>query len=137
MNGLIIALAVLAVAYFYFYIYKPSTVTPGTVPPVPPSGGSTPPPASVPLTWQDQQCWKDDPVRALPNCPNCETGMNWGYDQCRDYAESKGYNAFALQFGGQCFAGNYPTNDYKKYGVAPGACSATGGGYINRVWHKK
>lgn len=95
---------------------------------------NTPP---IPLKWQDQGCWNDQGIRALPNCANCATKVKWDFNECKNYADEKGYNAIGLQFGGECWTGNFPENDYKRYGASTSVCNDIGGPWINHVWQKK
>ena len=51
---------------------------------------------------------------------------------CYEVAKSKGYSIFALQHGGQCFAGG--GEEYMKHGKATNCGGGKGGGYANSVY---
>lgn len=77
--------------------------------------------------WEHQGCFNDRPERALPTQLNNVTSVQ----DCLKQAKDKGFNTFALQYGGQCFAGN--NADWNKYGSA-GACDRLGGTWTQQVY---
>ena len=77
--------------------------------------------------WEHQGCFNDKPERALPTQLNNVTSVQ----DCLKQAKDKGFNTFALQYGGQCFAGN--NTDWNKYGPA-GACDRLGGTWTQQVY---
>ena len=83
-----------------------------------------------PLPYTDQGCWKDQGNRALNGGP-----QQYGYtvQTCYEYAKSAGSDTFALQDNGWCVTSK-AGDDYKKYGMAEGACAPLGSAWINHVF---
>jgi hypothetical protein len=84
---------------------------------------------SVPTSWKNKKCWKDNQngPRTIPS----QVQTNLTLDSCIAEAERIGWNTAAVQYGGQCFIGN--NNDYKIIGESE-ECSPLGGPWINNVY---
>jgi hypothetical protein len=80
--------------------------------------------------WKYRGCWKDTGDRAVPH----HIGQAGSVAECVAYARSRGYNTAAIQYYGQCFAGNNP--HYQRYGDA-GCCEAMGGAWTQQVYSVK
>jgi Ricin-type beta-trefoil lectin domain len=80
--------------------------------------------------YQYQGCFWDNWNRALP----FEYGAS-SQEQCAQIAANAGMNAFGLQDGRQCFIGNYPQDNFARYGNTGGECGPMGNGWINRVYY--
>ncbi|XP_065647209.1 uncharacterized protein LOC101241784 isoform X3 [Hydra vulgaris] len=87
-------------------------------------------------------CWKDTPIRALFDLEGKSQLLDGSPQQrldplikCYKAAKANGYLIFALQYGGQCFAGNGLA--YQKYGTS-NACNVDGrgGAWSNAVYQE-
>ena len=87
--------------------------------------------ANIPnvMGYEYQGCWGDDGSRTLPNY----LGQVSTKEQCAQKAKDNTFNAFGLQYYGECWAGNYPDNNYKRNGER-GQCSPLGDGWTNQVY---
>ena len=87
--------------------------------------------ANVPnvLGYEYQGCYGDDWSRTIPHQKEDVRTR----EECAKKAKENNMNTFGLQYGGQCFIGNYPEHDYKRLG-SRGQCSPLGDGWTNQVY---
>lgn len=87
--------------------------------------------ANIPnvLGYEHMGCWRDNGRRALPFWQ----GNVANRDQCAQRARDAGMNTFALQYFGECWVGNHPSDNYEQYGLA-GTCPEMGGAWTQQVY---
>ena len=54
--------------------------------------------------------------------------------RCFSLAAARGYRAFAVQYGGECFSGPMAHRTYSKYGRTRGCRGGKGGSWANDVY---
>jgi len=86
-------------------------------------------------------CWLDTSNRAIATLEGVDSRLTGRYQSrdnaihlCYEAAKERGYPAFALQNGGQCFASSDALNMYQQYGAANNCASGKGGRYANDVY---
>ena len=87
-------------------------------------------------------CYKDENVLAIPTLEGRDPILDGPYrerndsiQKCYQATLSRGYPAFAVQFGGECFSSTDILAIYNRYGPST-ACEADGkgGGLANEVY---
>ena len=86
-------------------------------------------------------CWKDKFERAISNLEGQDQLLDGSYPNRKDAihkcflaADSRGFQVFALQDGGQCFSSATAAETYNKYGEASGCAGGEGGSGTNDVY---
>lgn len=86
-------------------------------------------PTDQPKSYTYQGCWRDSGPRALPHF----LGNVRSVDKCATTSEKAGFNAFGLQYYGECWAGN--NTDWNKYGkLDDKGCGELGTAWNNQVY---
>ena len=86
--------------------------------------------------YQYRGCFGDSRWRTLPYM----LGQVRSQDECATRAKNANMNTFGCQYyvsatnTGECWAGNTPDNDYKRFGSRQG-CSPLGDGWTNQVYY--
>ena len=80
-------------------------------------------------------CFVDKSVRAIPYSGKTFSGPN-AIQECAALAASNGYQAFGVQYGGQCYTGSEVHVTYAKYGKASDCdCkNGLGGTWRNNIY---
>ena len=80
-------------------------------------------------------CFVDKSKRAITYSGKTFTGTPAEkINKCATLASCRGFDTFAVQYGGQCFTGPDAKNTYKKYGEGFGCHNGLGGTWRNDVY---
>jgi hypothetical protein len=94
-------------------------------------GGTSAAPASG--TGTDMGCWMDTGDRQFKSANH---GRAYTPATCSDKARQAGHMYAAVQDGNECYSGN-DSDNWKRFGKAPGDCPPTGGPWKARVYKVK